>query len=286
MYRFTLTEARPSHTRALVGFTLIILALGAAAFVVGCGDRTPKAPTRGAASLPASTSATVPAPVTPPSPPAPPAPTLGHYQLALAAWRSGDRDSAVTEFRAAIAQDSSRLPPRLNLSRVLLEQGKGTDAKSEIEAVLALDSTSGSAYRLLGRAYDVLGQPDSAVTAYRRAIVLNDQDGWAMNDLALVEFERGDYDEGLKAAARAVELSHAATFRNTLGVALERTGHYSAAAEAYRSALSADSGYHRAAVNLTRVSTLSDSTGVPAIDLAAEALEFMREIESWKAPKG
>jgi len=276
MYRFTLTEARPSHARSLVGLTLLAAALGAAALAVGCGSRTPRTSGTTSASLPTTTSAAVPVPVTPP------APTASHYRLAVSAWRNGDRDSAVTEFRAAIAEDSSQLPPRLNLSRVLLEQGKGGEAKTEIESVLAIDSSSGSAYRLLGRAYDVLGRPDSAVAAYHHAIVLNDQDGWSMNNLALVELERGNVAEGLRAAARAVELANSATFRNTLGVALERTGHYAAAAEAYRSAVSTDSTYHRAGANLTRVSALADSTGTPAVDLAAEALDFMREIEGWK----
>ena len=276
-YRFTLTEAHPSHARALVGLTLLVLALGAAALAVGCGDRTSRKADTTTASLPTTTSATVPAPVTPPPPPA-----ASHYQLGVAAWRNGDRDSAVSEFHAAIAEDSTRLPPRLNLSRVLIEQGKGKDAIAELQEVLALDSTSVSAFRLLGRAHDVLGETDSAVAAYHRALVLNEQDGWSMNNLALVELKRGNYAEALRVAARAVELSNSATFRNTLGLALERTAHYTAAAEAYRSALSADSTFTRASVNLTRVSALTDSTGTAAVDLAAEALDFMREIEGWR----
>ena len=282
MYRFTLTEARPTHTRALFGLTLVFVALGAAALAVGCGDRGSKSQGTTTASLPTTTSAAVPAPVTPP---APPAPTESHYKLALTAWRGGDRDSAVREFRAAIAEDSAKLPPRLNLSRVLLEQGKAKEALVEIQDVIGIDSTSGSAFRLEGRAQDLLGHTDSAVAAYQHALVLNDQDGWAMNNLALLDVKRGEFGEALKAAARAVEVSGTATFRNTLGVTLERTGHYAAAAEAYRSALSADSEFTRASVNLTRVSALSDSTGTPAVDLAASALDFMREIEGWKSPK-
>lgn len=283
MYRFTLAETSGSNTRAALGLFLLTVALGTAALAVGCGHKSQPADTT-TASLPATTSAAH-SPGAPVTPPSPPPPTVSHFKLATTAWRSGDRDAAVTEFRAAIAEDSSKLPARLNLSRVLLEQGKGKEAITELQEVLALDSTSGSAFRLLGRAHDVLGAPDSAVADYRRAIVLNDQDGWSMNNLGLVEIERGNYAEAVKVLARAVELSNSPTFRNSLGLALERTGHFTAAAEAFKSAVSVDSGYTKALTNLTRVSALTEAPGTVAVDLAAEALGFMQEIDAWKTPK-
>jgi len=82
-----------------------------------------------------------------------------------------------------------------------------------------------------------------------------------------------------------VELSSSATFRNRLGLALEKTGHYTAATEAFKSALSADSGYTKAQTNLTRLGALTEAPGTPAVDLAAQALAFMQEIESWRTPK-
>ena len=40
MYRFTLAEGfEPSPTRRAVGITLVVLAMGAAAFAVGCGHK-------------------------------------------------------------------------------------------------------------------------------------------------------------------------------------------------------------------------------------------------------
>lgn len=278
MYRFTLAEAPRFPTP-------VILAIGTAALVFACGHKSTPGTTT--VSLPTSTTATpggsavAATPVTPPAPP-PPSPAVTHYRQAVTAWRGGDRDGAVSEFRAAIADDSTRLAPRLNLSRVLIEQGKAKDAIDEIRQVLALDSTSGSAYRQLGRAHDFLGETDSAVADYRHAIVLNAQDAWSMNDLGLVEIERGDYDEALRALSRAVELSNAPVFRNSLGLALERSGHFTAAAEAYTSALSADSSYTKARTNLTRVSALTEAQGTVAVDLAALALDFMREVEGWK----
>src|ERR1041385_8247534 len=75
----------------------------------------------------------------------------GQYMLGLSAWRTGDRDGAVRAFTRALEIDSTHAKSRLNLSRVLIEQGKTQEALPHVEATLASDSTSGEAYRLLGR---------------------------------------------------------------------------------------------------------------------------------------
>ena len=95
--------------------------------------------------------------------------------------------------------------------------------------------------------------------------------------------EQGKYDEALRPLARVVELdSTTATFRNNLGLVLERTGHFSAAAAAYKSALAIDSTYAKASVSLTRVSGLKDGPTITAVDLPAISKSFVDEIESWR----
>ena len=141
--------------------------------------------------------------------------------------------------------------------------------------MLKLDSTSTSAYRLLGRAHDAAGDTAAAIDAYKHAILLDDHDAWAMNNLALVYMEQGRFEDALKPLARAVEVdSGTAPFRNNLGLALERTGHYSAAAEAFKAA--------KASVSLTRVSRLKEDPSLPAVDLAALAKSFALEVETWR----
>src|SRR2546430_3131831 len=66
----------------------------------------------------------------------------GHYMLGLSAWKAGDRDRAVEAFRHALEQDSTHVKSHLNLTRVLLEQGKPQDALSSVEAALKIDSAS------------------------------------------------------------------------------------------------------------------------------------------------
>jgi len=311
-YRVTITPP-PRPRLALVGFTMFIAAIVGAVLAVACGER---------GSRDSEARAAEPAAVTPS--PAAPQPTAlvitgpvtferadsafrerhysaavslfsvytasrpgnpwGHYMLGLSAWKAGDRETAEQEFQKTLALDSTHVKARLNLSRVLIEAGRAKEAFEPLQTVLKLDSTSTTAYRLLGRAHDVLGETDAAIDAYKHAILLDDHDAWAMNNLALVYVEGGGrYDDALKPLARAVEVdSTTAAFRNNLGIVLERTGHYSAAADAFKAALAIDSTYTKASVSLTRVSSLKEQPGLQPADLAALAKSFVSEVEGWR----
>ena len=149
----------------------------------------------------------------------------GQYMLGLAAWRTGDRDGAVDAFKRALAIDSNHVKSHLNLSRVLVEQGKAQEALPHVEATLAIDSTSGEGYRILGRVKDELGDTTGAVDAFKRAIVLDERDVWSMNNLASASITQHKYADALGPLARAIEIdSTVATFHNNLGFALEKGG--------------------------------------------------------------
>jgi tetratricopeptide (TPR) repeat protein len=145
----------------------------------------------------------------------------GYYMLGLSAWKSGDRDAAVNAFELALEKDASHVKSHINLSRVLIEQGKAQDALPHVEAALVIDSTSGEIVRLLGRVKRELGDSAGAIAAYKRAIVLDERDVWSMNNLAKLYIGRGEYDEALGPLARAVEIdSTVPVFQNNLGLAL------------------------------------------------------------------
>src|SRR5205807_2232892 len=108
----------------------------------------------------------------------------GYYMLGLSTWKAGDRDAAVNAFTLALEKDASHVKSHINLSRVLIEQGRARDALPHVEAALAIDSTSGETVRLLGRVKRELGDSAGAITAYKRAIVLDERDVWSMNNLA------------------------------------------------------------------------------------------------------
>ena len=210
----------------------------------------------------------------------------GYYMLGLSAWKAGDHDRAVDAFQRALEQDSTHVKSHLNLTRVLLEQGKPQDALSSVEAALKIDSASSEGFRLLGRVKSALGDTTGAIDAYRRSLVLDERDVWSLNNLAVVYIGQGQFDQALGALAHAIEVdSTVPAFQNNLGLALERTGHITQSAGAYRAALGIDSTYQKASVNLARVEGLKQDPAVGPVDLADVARSFVQEIEGWRSPK-
>ncbi len=106
-------------------------------------------------------------------------------------------------------------------------------------------------------------------------------------DRLIAEGNRAEKDGRLEDArllyrrALAATPGYASAHLN-LGIVLERTGHYSAAADAFKAALAIDSTYAKASVSLTRVSNLKEEPALPAVDLAALAQSFVAEVESWR----
>jgi Flp pilus assembly protein TadD len=178
----------------------------------------------------------------------------GHFMFGLSASKSGDLASAEKGFEAALTIDPDHLKSLTNLSRVLIEQKRFDDALDKLIHAGDVEPNSNDVYRLMGRAYHAQGKTEDAVTAYRRAIELDEKDAWSMNNLGLLFLETKRAEEALPLLAKAVELKKdVPAFHNNLGMALEHTGRFGAAATAYAGALTADPAYEKAKQNLTRV---------------------------------
>ena len=208
----------------------------------------------------------------------------GHYMQGISLWRAGDHAGAEAALRRTLEVDSTHAKALLNLARVLLERGKPSDALDYVEKVVELEPESGQGWRVLGNAYSDLGMVKEAVSAYRRALVLDHRDAWTMNNLGLLMIREGRYEEALPPLARATELRpDVAVFQNNLGIALERTGHLPEAVVAFRAALDADPDYTKARVSLERVEPkVAQTTSPEPLDLMRLAGEFADEIERWK----
>jgi tetratricopeptide (TPR) repeat protein len=210
----------------------------------------------------------------------------GHYMLGLSAWKSGQLDVAVSAFERSIELDSSHVKSYLNLGRVLLEQKRASEALERITVAAQLDPTNAEVHRMLGRVHTTLRQPDSAIAAYRVALSIDATDVWSMNNMALVLIQQERYDEALPALARAVELRPGSpVFQNNLGIALENTGHFAAATEAYRAAIAADGTYVKATRSLARVTGIIDDPASSPVDLGMLAQAFDREVATWRAER-
>ncbi|UCC49831.1 MAG: tetratricopeptide repeat protein [Gemmatimonadota bacterium] len=207
----------------------------------------------------------------------------GHYMLGLSAWKSGDNWLAEEAFRRALELDSTHVKSWLNLARVLLDEERADEALEMIDEALALEQESNVALRLEARAYHQLGLLEEAIDSYRQAILIDDEDAWSMNNMGLIYIEQERFDEALRPLARAVGLSpDIPIFHNNLGVALERTGHYRAAEDAFRAVLAIDDTYEKAEVSLVRVAGLEEDPDLLPVDLAELAQRFVDEVEGWR----
>ena len=74
--------------------------------------------------------------------------------------------------------------------------------RSSADRAADIDPDSIAEHRPLGRAYAAQGQTDDAVLSYRRAIALDDQDAWSMNNLGLLFLEQQRFDEAMPLLAR------------------------------------------------------------------------------------
>jgi len=212
-----------------------------------------------------------------------PANPWGYYMLGLSAWKDGRLDVAEGAFQQSLTLDPNHLKSCINLARVLLDNQRASEALPVLDRALAIDSTSSAAFRLKGRAYHDLNQPDDAIAAYRQAITLDPTDAWSMNNLAFIWIQAGHFEDALPALARAVELrKDVAVFYNNLGMALEHTGHYTEATDAYGFAVDLDAYNEKAALNHSRVASVREDESVLPVDLTALARSFETTIESWK----
>ena len=181
----------------------------------------------------------------------------GYFMLGLSASKAGDPVQAESAFMQALSIDPNHVKSLVNLSRLLIDQGRSDDALVHLTHAGEIVPESGEVQRLLGRAFDEQHHSDEAESAYRRAIELDPHDAWSMNNLGLLFLEQQRADEALPLLARAVQLRiDVPAFHNNLGMALEHTGRFHAAAEEYRGALTADPGYGKAKQNLARVAAV------------------------------
>jgi len=279
-YQFSIDRPQVKG-RGLALAVVALMSLGVVGYMfAACGDRGPD---RANAGEPVITTPT-PIPAPPPSEPETPAPTTApeFYTVGRTAFKAGDFARAESAFVQAIALDSTHVRSRLYLSRILIESGRAGDALQHIETAVDLDTTSSESLRLLGRAYQVLNRTDEALEAYKKSIIRNPEDVWSLNNLGSLYIKVGRSEDALGPLARAIELEkHVAIFHNNLGTALEQTGHFTAAAEAYRSALAVEGTFGPATTNLTRVEQLKEDPAAPPVDLVALAKAFVEQIATW-----
>ena len=178
----------------------------------------------------------------------------GHYMLGLSAWKSGDLAKSEQAFEKALSVDPHHVKSLVNLSRVFIEQKRHDEAVDRLTRAAEIDPESTEVYRLLGRTYHAQGQDgrgrrrlSSRDRAERARRVVDEQPR-----AGVPRDQRAD--EALPLLAKAVELRQdVPVFHNNLGMALEHTGRFKAAAAAYQAAWPPIPDYDKAKQNLARV---------------------------------
>jgi tetratricopeptide (TPR) repeat protein len=185
------------------------------------------------------------------------------------------QDERFAEAEAALEQGLAIDPDHgkslVALARVRLSLDRAGDALAPVEAAVTGDPENVDARRVLGRVLHTLGRVDEAEAAYLAALAIDPDDAWANNNLGLLRIEGERFAEAVEPLERACAAGPGqATFFNNLGVALERTGDYRAAEEAYAAAVELGPEKTKALVSLARVRGLGSDMGDPTGDVLAE----------------
>ena len=102
-----------------------------------------------------------------------------------------------------------------------------------------------------------------------------------MNNLGLLLLELGRAEEAVPPLARAVELREdLPIFHNNLGMALEHSGQFVAAADAYDLALIVDPTHEKALVNYGRVESMEPGSRLEPFDRASASTRFAESLRS------
>lgn len=151
-------------------------------------------------------------------------------QVFLGRWLQshGDMIAARAALGRAKSADSGSADADLALAQLNLAEGKWDDARKQIAAILAQNSNNITARYWLAQLNRIQGNDAASIEEYRRVITADPANANALNNLAVLLSERGDFSgEVLTLAQRAKELApDSAAISDTLGWLLYQNGLY------------------------------------------------------------
>lgn len=184
-----------------------------------------------------------------------------NYMLAMSYLRNGDRDAAITTFRAVVvhpdADDDLVEKAYVNLLRTLVDAGRYEEVEAEGAQARARIPQSAEILHQIGRARLNVGNYDAAVAILTEATQYDSSSWTIFNTLGLAYLNNGNFKGARHAFERAVELNgRLPLVYNNLGVTYEKLGQYDAAMAAFNRALEVDPAYSKARSSLNRVKRL------------------------------
>ena len=141
---------------------------------------------------------------------------------------TGDKAGAGRAFNAAKSANPNYAPADMSVAQINLLQANWTDARQELNTILADKGENPLARQWLGMLEAAAGNQEAAIADFRKVIEAQPDNAKALNNLAYLLIESGNQtEEPMKYAQRAVELSPGnPDFEDTLGWILYRRAVY------------------------------------------------------------
>ncbi|MCF8096123.1 MAG: tetratricopeptide repeat protein, partial [Desulfobacteraceae bacterium] len=137
-------------------------------------------------------------------------------------------DSEIKAFMEGVRPDRSSVPGYYKYACFLKDRNRYRAAIQEFEKVLALDAGHVQSLNWIGICHDRLGNHETAITFYKRALQINPELDYAYNNLGYSLLLNGDFESAVKAFTKAIALDDAnPQYHNNLGLAYFKMGRYS-----------------------------------------------------------
>ncbi len=96
-----------------------------------------------------------------------------------------DHASAIASYRRALELQGNKAKIMVSLARAYLRTGRYSAARELLTSTIEIEPENSIAYQYLGFAQLKLGQTDSAIASYQKAVELNDTDWMAHKSLGV-----------------------------------------------------------------------------------------------------
>ena len=152
------------------------------------------------------------------------------FQIAELWLQIDNVSNAVCKYERCVEKNSSNDIWRFSLAFAQIENKQFARALTNLLVLTAGNENDDELLRIIGFAYNSLGNDDKAIEYYRRAIRLNQQNYYALNNLAyILLLQNKNIDEAYELAQSAVQLRQKSFTVDTLGYAYYKLEEYKTA---------------------------------------------------------
>jgi|GEM_PF-5251428 len=167
-----------------------------------------------------------------------------HYLVGMLYVQGGDSVNGEKHFREAVRLDPEDQDYLLALFKAQARNKRPADARETLQRMPGAHPASAETWQEIGLAWQMAGESEDALTAYREAIRLDASSHAAFDNAAYVLFDLDRVDEALEHWDQAVQIAPAdPDVLAGRALALEALGNHAEALDAYRAAVEVEPGF-------------------------------------------